>query len=117
MAFEALNHAGEVGADLLVVLNDNEMSISPNVGALTRRFAELISGRLYSTVRDPDNRGDADQWRPAYRQPLDQADQVIDILAHVPVLFTGQSALVENMKFTALVAQCSRDQVLHIVSS
>ena len=52
MAFEALNHAGEVGADLLVVLNDNEMSISPNVGALTRRFAELISGRLYSTVRE-----------------------------------------------------------------
>ena len=52
MAFEALNHAGGLGANLLVVLNDNEMSISPNVGALTRRFAQIISGKLYSSVRE-----------------------------------------------------------------
>ena len=51
MAFEALNHAGDLGANMLVVLNDNEMSISPNVGALTRQFAEAISGRLYNSVR------------------------------------------------------------------
>ncbi len=52
MAFEALNHAGDLGADLLVVLNDNEMSISPNVGALTRQFAQAISGKLYTSVRE-----------------------------------------------------------------
>ena len=52
MAFEALNHAGGVGADLLVVLNDNKMSISPNVGALTNRFAQLLSSRLYATVKE-----------------------------------------------------------------
>ena len=52
MAFEALNHAGGAGADLLVVFNDNEMSISPNVGALTNRFAQLLSSRLYATVRE-----------------------------------------------------------------
>jgi 1-deoxy-D-xylulose-5-phosphate synthase len=52
MAFEALNHAGGMDADVLVVLNDNEMSISPNVGALTRRFTQIISGKLYSTVRE-----------------------------------------------------------------
>ncbi len=52
MAFEALNHAGGMEADVLVVLNDNEMSISPNVGALTRRFTQIISGKLYSTVRE-----------------------------------------------------------------
>ena len=52
MAFEALNHAGGAGADLLVILNDNEMSISPNVGALTNRFAQLLSSRLYTTVRE-----------------------------------------------------------------
>jgi 1-deoxy-D-xylulose-5-phosphate synthase len=52
MAFEALNHAGGLGTDLLVVLNDNEMSISPNVGALTNRFAQILSGKLYSTVRE-----------------------------------------------------------------
>ena len=52
MAFEALNHAGGAGSDLLVVLNDNEMSISPNVGALTNRFAQLLSSRLYATVKE-----------------------------------------------------------------
>ena len=52
LAFEALNHAGDIGADLLVILNDNNMSISPNVGALSNRFAQILSGRLYSTVRE-----------------------------------------------------------------
>jgi 1-deoxy-D-xylulose-5-phosphate synthase len=51
MAFEGLNHAGDVGADLLVVLNDNDMSISPNVGALSNYFAKVLSGKLYTTVR------------------------------------------------------------------
>ena len=52
MAFEALNHAGDVGCDLLVVLNDNEMSISPNVGALSSHFARVLSGKIYSSVRE-----------------------------------------------------------------
>ena len=52
MAFEALNHAGGAGADMLIVVNDNKMSISPNVGALTNRFAQLLSSRLYATVRE-----------------------------------------------------------------
>jgi 1-deoxy-D-xylulose-5-phosphate synthase len=52
MAFEALNHAGALDANLLVVLNDNEMSISPNVGALNNYLAKILSGKLYSTVRE-----------------------------------------------------------------
>ena len=52
LAFEALNHAGDTGADLLVILNDNNMSISPNVGALANRFAQLISSKVYATVRE-----------------------------------------------------------------
>ncbi|MEQ8492862.1 MAG: 1-deoxy-D-xylulose-5-phosphate synthase [Gammaproteobacteria bacterium] len=52
VAFEALNHAGDLGTDLLVVLNDNNMSISPNVGALSNRFAQMLSGKLYTTVRE-----------------------------------------------------------------
>ena len=52
MAFEAMNHAGDVGTDLLVILNDNNMAISPNVGALSNRFAQIISGKLYKTVKD-----------------------------------------------------------------
>ena len=52
LAFEALNHAGCLNEDLLVVLNDNDMSISRNVGALSRRFAQVLSGKLYATVRE-----------------------------------------------------------------
>ena len=51
MAFEALNHAGALDANLLVILNDNEMSISPNVGAMNNYLAKLLSGRFYSTIR------------------------------------------------------------------
>lgn len=43
MAFEAMNHAGDIKPDLLVVLNDNEMSISENVGALNNHLAQLLS--------------------------------------------------------------------------
>jgi 1-deoxy-D-xylulose-5-phosphate synthase len=51
MAFEAMNNAGAMDANLLVILNDNEMSISPPVGALTNYLAKLLSGRIYSSAR------------------------------------------------------------------
>ncbi len=52
MAFEALNHAGEVKPDMLVILNDNEMSISENVGALNQYFARILSGSFYTSLRE-----------------------------------------------------------------
>ena len=52
MAFEALNNGGVANADMLVVLNDNDMSISPPVGALNRYLARLMSGKFYATARD-----------------------------------------------------------------
>ncbi|HHW7518789.1 TPA: 1-deoxy-D-xylulose-5-phosphate synthase [Mannheimia haemolytica] len=52
MAFEALNHAGALHTDMLVILNDNEMSISENVGALNNHLARIFSGSLYTSVRD-----------------------------------------------------------------
>jgi 1-deoxy-D-xylulose-5-phosphate synthase len=52
MAFEALNHAGVLDANLLVILNDNEMSISPNVGALNNYLAKILSSKFYSSVRE-----------------------------------------------------------------
>ncbi len=52
MAFEALNNAGVADCNLLVVLNDNDMSISPPVGALNRYLAQLMSGRFYATARE-----------------------------------------------------------------
>lgn len=51
MAFEALNNAGNMDANLLVILNDNDMSISNNVGALNKYLAKLLSSRFYGTVR------------------------------------------------------------------
>src|SRR6187399_65304 len=52
MAFEALNNAGVSQTDMLVILNDNDMSISPPVGALNRYLARLMSGKFYATARD-----------------------------------------------------------------
>ena len=51
MAFEALNNAGVAECDLLVVLNDNDMSISPPVGALNRYLAQLMSGQFYAAAK------------------------------------------------------------------
>ncbi|VXB23264.1 1-deoxyxylulose-5-phosphate synthase, thiamine-requiring, FAD-requiring [Pseudomonas sp. 8AS] len=52
MAFEALNHASDVKANMLVVLNDNDMSISKNVGGLSNYLAKIISSRTYSSMRE-----------------------------------------------------------------
>jgi 1-deoxy-D-xylulose-5-phosphate synthase len=52
MAFEALNHAGSLPANLLVILNDNDMSISENVGALSKYLARVLSGRFYAQLRE-----------------------------------------------------------------
>ncbi len=52
MAFEALNHAGSLDLDLMVILNDNDMSISPPVGAISNHLARLLSGKLYTSVRE-----------------------------------------------------------------
>ncbi len=52
MAFEALNHAGSLPNNLLVVLNDNDMSISENVGALSNHFARVLSGSVYAHLRE-----------------------------------------------------------------
>ncbi|MCL4693776.1 MAG: 1-deoxy-D-xylulose-5-phosphate synthase, partial [Candidatus Hydrogenedentes bacterium] len=51
MAFEALSHAGHLGTDLIVILNDNNMSISNNVGAVSAYFNRLITGGLYTRAR------------------------------------------------------------------
>jgi 1-deoxy-D-xylulose-5-phosphate synthase len=52
MAFEAMNHAGALDANLLVILNDNEMSISPPVGAMNNYLTRILSSKFYSSVRE-----------------------------------------------------------------
>jgi 1-deoxy-D-xylulose-5-phosphate synthase len=66
MAFEALNHAGSLPINLLVVLNDNDMSISENVGALSNYLSRVISGRLYAQLREGGKK--ALQQMPALRK-------------------------------------------------
>jgi 1-deoxy-D-xylulose-5-phosphate synthase len=52
MAYEALNNAGDMDADLLVILNDNDMSISQNVGAMSSYLARILSGKVYTSMRE-----------------------------------------------------------------
>jgi len=52
MAYEALNNAGSRDANLLVILNDNDMSISPNVGAMSNYLARILSGKVYTSMRE-----------------------------------------------------------------
>ena len=51
MAYEALNHGGAIDTDLLMILNDNEMSISPNVGAMSKYLSSIWSGKIYTSLR------------------------------------------------------------------
>ena len=56
LAFEALNHGGDIHKDFTIVLNDNEMSISENVGALNSHLARLLTGNFFNSIRDSSKR-------------------------------------------------------------
>ena len=56
MAFEALSHAGDLNEDLLVILNDNDMSISPNVGGLSNYMTRVLSSQLFTSMREEGKR-------------------------------------------------------------
>lgn len=92
MAFEALNHAGSLHTDMLVILNDNEMSISENVGALNNHLARIFSGSLYSTVRD------------GSKKILDKVPTVKNFMKKTEehmkgVMFSPESTLFEELGF------------------
>lgn len=92
MAFEALNHAGALHTDMLVILNDNEMSISKNVGALNTHLARIFSSSLYSTVRD------------GSKKILDKVPTVKNFMKKTEehmkgVMFSPESTLFEELGF------------------
>ncbi len=91
MAFEALNHAGHLKNDLLVVLNDNEMSISPNVGALSAHLTKLLSSRFFSTVRESGKR--VLSHVPSMLEVARRAEE------HVKGLFAPGGTLFEELGF------------------
>ncbi|MFA7496088.1 MAG: 1-deoxy-D-xylulose-5-phosphate synthase [Acidithiobacillus sp.] len=85
MAYEALNNGGVLDADLLVILNDNEMSISPNVGAVSQYLTRILSGRLYNTVRD--GAGQALSLVPPLRELAKKAEEGVKGLVTPGTLF------------------------------
>ncbi|MBU2823050.1 1-deoxy-D-xylulose-5-phosphate synthase, partial [Acidithiobacillus ferrooxidans] len=85
LAYEALNNGGVLDADLLVVLNDNEMSISPNVGAVSRYLTRILSGRLYNTVRE--GAGQALSFVPPLRELARKAEEGVKGLVTPGALF------------------------------
>ena len=92
MAFEALNHAGALHTNMLVILNDNEMSISENVGALNNHLALIFSGSFYSTVRD------------GSKKILDKVPTVKNFMKKTEehmkgVMFSPESTLFEELGF------------------
>ena len=92
MAFEALNHAGSVHTDMLVILNDNEMSISENVCALNNHLARIFSGSIYSTLRD------------GSKKILDKVPPVKNFMKKTEehmkgVMFSPESTLFEELGF------------------
>jgi 1-deoxy-D-xylulose-5-phosphate synthase len=91
MAFEALNHAGHTGANMLVVLNDNNMSISHNVGGLATYFAKIWASKLYTSVRSGGKK----------------------VLSKIPPAFhTCAQRTEEHMKGMVLPARCLKNSVL-----
>ena len=87
MAFEALNHIGHLHSDVLVVLNDNEMSISPNVGALSAYLTRLLSGPLFSTMRESGKKVLSHMPPPVLEVARRAEDQVKGLIAPEGTLF------------------------------
>src|SRR5580658_10491147 len=125
MAFEALNHAGSLPEDLLVVLNDNEMSISENVGALSNYLARVISGRLYTKLRVGGKK--ALQQMPAVRELVRRSEEHVKGMVLPGTLFHelgfNYVGPIDGHDLSALVRvlrnQCAihdGPQLLHVVT-
>ena len=89
MAYEALNHLGDSNADLLVILNDNEMSISPNIGAMTNYLTRILSGQMSATISKSSEK---------LLQPIPFANEFVGrITEHVKGVVTPPGTLFEEL--------------------
>lgn len=86
MAFEAMNHAGDIKPDMLVILNDNDMSISENVGALNNRIAQLLTGKTFNKLRENGKR--ALTGFPPIKELLRRTEEHIKGMVSPGTLFT-----------------------------
>lgn len=89
LAFEGINNAGHLGRQILVILNDNEMSISPNVGALSKYFTRIISNPLYNKVRNIvwDSTGIIPMGKSTARSLIKKLDETLKNLIVPGMLF------------------------------
>jgi 1-deoxy-D-xylulose-5-phosphate synthase len=108
MAFEALNHAGSLPIPLLVVLNDNDMSISENVGALSNYLARVISGRLYAQLREGGKK--ALQQMPAMRALARRSEEHVKGMVLPGTLVRGDGVQLRRARSTATISRrcCAR---------
>ncbi|MBD0286214.1 MAG: 1-deoxy-D-xylulose-5-phosphate synthase, partial [Flavisolibacter sp.] len=93
MAFEALNHAGVADSDILVILNDNCMSIDPNVGALKEYLTDITTSHTYNKLRD-------DVWKLLGKLPIGKKftrDMASKLEASIKGLVTKSSNLFESL--------------------
>ena len=89
LAYEALNHLGDSNANLLVILNDNEMSISPNIGAMTNYLTRILSGKVSSTISKSSEK---------LLQPIPFANEFVErVTEHVKGVLTPPGALFEEL--------------------
>jgi 1-deoxy-D-xylulose-5-phosphate synthase len=91
LAYEGLNNAGWLGNDLLIILNDNEMSISENVGAISRYLSKILTSRFYNTIKKSAN--DGMKNHPLIREIAHRVEE------HIKGLVTPSSTMFEEFGF------------------
>jgi 1-deoxy-D-xylulose-5-phosphate synthase len=91
LAYEGLNNAGWLDKDVLIILNDNEMSISENVGAISRYLAQILTSRFYNTIKKSAH--DGMKNHPLMRQIAHKVEE------HIKGLLTPSSTLFEEFGF------------------
>lgn len=91
LAYEGLNNAGWLSKDLLIILNDNEMSISENVGAISRYLSKIITSRFYNTIKQSAN--DGMKNHPLMRQIAHKVEE------HIKGIVTPSSTMFEEFGF------------------
>lgn len=91
LAYEGLNNAGWLGNDLLIILNDNEMSISENVGAISRYLSKILTSRFYNTIKKSAN--DGMKNHPLMREIAHRVEE------HIKGLVTPSSTMFEEFGF------------------
>ncbi|WP_294963926.1 1-deoxy-D-xylulose-5-phosphate synthase [uncultured Gilliamella sp.] len=124
MAFEAMNHAGHIKPDMLVIVNDNDMSISENTGALNQHLTQILSSRTYASLRESSKRVLSNI--PPLKELLKKTEEHLKGLVTPAILFEelGFNYIgpidghdIENLVITLQkIRQLKGPQLLHVIT-